>query len=356
LVEYSHALNLSSAAPGEVERSLQMDFEGMPYVSRVLHGAGYGREYLASAEAAVLKGNLKQAQKDAYTAIYHAKEQQQTDIVYNAMFWLLRIGMLNGDADAMQQILTQLQAEKQRQSQLTDSVLDIVLGWFYSEYGMVDKVAGWVLYDQQGNQPPISVDRDTLLRVRCLIVERKYYEALALLSHLEEICRKRNSLITLMNVTVYQAVVHYQLDDMDAASAAIAAGYEIAKGDELYMPFVIYGHMTRSLFENLAKQKPPGLPGEWLEQMRTRSATYAKRHAYLQERFTEKQQKKEYGLTERESELLRNLSQGLNRDEMAQSMYVSPHTIKSMLKTVYNKIGAINSADAVRIAVSEGLI
>ena len=102
---------------------------------------------------------------------------------------------------------------------------------------------------------------------------------------------------------------------------------------------------------NMATKQDP-----FLEQMRTKAVTYAKRHAYLSPRILEKEGEKDFRLTEREKELLRNLSQGLNREEMAESMYVSPHTIKSMLKTVYNKISAINSADAVRIAIQAGII
>ncbi|MDL2224830.1 LuxR C-terminal-related transcriptional regulator [Eubacteriales bacterium OttesenSCG-928-M02] len=356
LVEFSHALNLSTSEKGEVARSIQMDFLGMPYVSRVLHGAGYGREYLASGEAHILMGDLKAAQKDIYTAMYRAEEKQQYDIVYNAMFWILRMGMLTGDDSIIADMVRRLEDARENGPAPGDGVIDIALGWFYSEYGMVDQVAGWVLYDQEGNTPPISVDRDSILRVRCLIIQGKHYEALALLERLEDISTRRNSLITLINVYVYRAVLHYQLDDLDKAIQAVRLGYDIAKGDELYMPFIIYGHMTRSLFENLIKREDTGLPQAFLQSMRQKTATYAKRHGYLERRFLDANKGDSFGLTPREIELLKNLSQGLNREEMGQSMYVSPHTIKSMLKTVYNKLGAINSADAVRIAIHAKII
>lgn len=61
-------------------------------------------------------------------------------------------------------------------------------------------------------------------------------------------------------------------------------------------------------------------------------------------------------LSKRETEILRHLSQGLTRRDIADADGISVNTAKSVITNVYNKLGAINKADAVRIAASMGLI
>jgi LuxR family maltose regulon positive regulatory protein len=55
-------------------------------------------------------------------------------------------------------------------------------------------------------------------------------------------------------------------------------------------------------------------------------------------------------------EVLLGLSQGMTREEIAGLASLSANTVKSITRSVYNKLGAVNRADAVRIAVSLGLV
>ena len=55
-------------------------------------------------------------------------------------------------------------------------------------------------------------------------------------------------------------------------------------------------------------------------------------------------------LTEREREVLRNVSAMLNTAEIASQMYISVNTVKSHLKSAYRKLGAAHRGEAVRRA------
>ncbi|MBI4338549.1 MAG: HD domain-containing protein [Chloroflexi bacterium] len=61
-------------------------------------------------------------------------------------------------------------------------------------------------------------------------------------------------------------------------------------------------------------------------------------------------------LTEREVDVLRLVSQGLSRREVAQRLYVSEHTVRHHLESVYSKIGVSSRAGAVLFAVENGLL
>ena len=52
------------------------------------------------------------------------------------------------------------------------------------------------------------------------------------------------------------------------------------------------------------------------------------------------------GLTARENEVLLLLAKGMNRDEIATKLFISPETVKMHIKNIYRKINAKNKVDA----------
>jgi DNA-binding NarL/FixJ family response regulator len=61
-------------------------------------------------------------------------------------------------------------------------------------------------------------------------------------------------------------------------------------------------------------------------------------------------------LSKREKELLVGLCQGLTREEIALTNKLSVNTVKSMFPIIFDKLGAANSLDAVRIATAMDLM
>ena len=62
------------------------------------------------------------------------------------------------------------------------------------------------------------------------------------------------------------------------------------------------------------------------------------------------------GLSEREAEVLRLAAAGLTNGEMAERLYLSPHTIRAHLQRIYTRLEVENRAAAVRFAVENGLV
>jgi DNA-binding CsgD family transcriptional regulator len=52
------------------------------------------------------------------------------------------------------------------------------------------------------------------------------------------------------------------------------------------------------------------------------------------------------GLTARENEVLLLLAKGMNREEIAAKLFVSPETVKMHIKNIYRKLKAKNKVDA----------
>jgi len=60
------------------------------------------------------------------------------------------------------------------------------------------------------------------------------------------------------------------------------------------------------------------------------------------------------GLSERESEILALITQGLNNAEVAAQTFLTPNTVKSYIRSVYRKIGAGSRTQAVLWGVANG--
>ena len=56
--------------------------------------------------------------------------------------------------------------------------------------------------------------------------------------------------------------------------------------------------------------------------------------------------KTDAGLTARENEVLLLLAKGMNRDEIAAKLFISPETVKMHVKNLYRKLKAKNKVDA----------
>ena len=61
-------------------------------------------------------------------------------------------------------------------------------------------------------------------------------------------------------------------------------------------------------------------------------------------------------LTSRERDVLERLAEGRGTEEVAALLHVSPHTVRSRIKSLLRKMGARNREHAVAIALTEGTI
>ena len=60
------------------------------------------------------------------------------------------------------------------------------------------------------------------------------------------------------------------------------------------------------------------------------------------------------GITDRESEILALITQGMSNADVARLTYLSPNTVKSYIRSVYRKIGATSRTQAVVYGIGHG--
>jgi LuxR family maltose regulon positive regulatory protein len=297
-------------------------------------------------------------------ALPNARQGDQYEIESRSLFYLLRINLARGNPEAIEDTLKQLEAQLDEEyypTRFTD--YDILTGWYYAHTGREDKLAPWLKNDfEESDLNSMVFGLEVLVKAKYHFSERRYPAALAVLESRGARSDRWDFVLGKIEKKVLEAVCRYQLKDKDGAFAALAEAYRMSEPNAIVMPFTELGKNMRALADAALKENAPNLPREWLEKIRINATAYAKKLFAVTEisrpetagegSFDQGMSK----LSRREMEVLANLSQGMTQEEIAGIASLSVNTVKSVIRSIYNKLGAVNKADAVRIAASRGLV
>jgi LuxR family maltose regulon positive regulatory protein len=137
--------------------------------------------------------------------------------------------------------------------------------------------------------------------------------------------------------------------------------WELARDNGLYMPFAEMGKGMRALAGAALKSAKVKIPKNELVKIHRSAAVYAKNVFDISKQYYSASAKAQEtniinALSSRELDVLTGLSQGLTREEIACTASISINTVKSAVRSIFNKLGAVNRADAVRIAIEQKLL
>jgi LuxR family maltose regulon positive regulatory protein len=353
----SYACRVGSAEKGEMERYIDNLDRLMPYVTHSMDGCMQGLNYLARAELAYFRCELKEAEKFAYQALYKAQESFQREIESRAVFYLLRIDLQAGDYAKIQRHLRhfEMMSEPTADHPLNPAVYDLLTSWYYAQLGQSARIADWLKSGFENNvTPSVMLDFDVQVRMRCHFTNRRYHELLAFLES-----REPDGLLLLMRLEfkISEAICFYQIHERSAAFRALSEAYALARANAFDMPFIEYGSKMRTLSRAAMKAEDCDVPTEWLSRINKKSATYAKKLAFVVSEYRKSNHLgDDVQLSLREVEILTDLYHGLSRSEIAINRRLSINTVKSLLQIIYAKLGAENNMEVIRIALDMKLI
>jgi LuxR family maltose regulon positive regulatory protein len=351
---------------GEIERYIAVLEAIAPLTTVMLGGMQWGTDTLARAEFAFFRGELAEAEQLALESLKRARTWDQYEVENRSLQYLLRIHLARGNWDAIQSIFKQLEAQLDKVYFVNRFIFfDTVSGAYFARIGMLNRVARWLKNDFEGSDlNSMNLGLEVLVKARCHMVERRYPAALAALS----IIINRNNpydagdfLFGMIIAKAMESVCRYRIRDKSGAFAALEQAYRLAAPNGLDMPFIELGKDMRSLVEAALKDTTPAdmaIPRDWLEKIRLGASAYAKKLFIIAARYRTEERGTaahppsggQTALSRREKEVLTAMLQGMTREEIAALTSLSANTIKSVTRSVYNKLGALNKADAVRIA------
>ncbi|MDR1950469.1 MAG: LuxR C-terminal-related transcriptional regulator [Spirochaetaceae bacterium] len=342
---------------GEIERALNACIPGLAYAANSLNGYLYGADSLARAELAYYQGDLSNAERFARQAVFKGREKKQYAIENRGLFYLMRISLLTGSFADIQELQRQLEAQLEiPEYQNRHTIHDIGMGRFYVQLGLTGKLAPWLRSDlEEGELNSLFHSFPVMVKAKYLFVEKQYTPVLQILGNEKSRRDLGSFLLGKLEMTILEAAVWCHLDDGDRAIENLAAAYKLASGNSLDMAFIEMGDDMRILADAALNDPRCTIPRSWLETIRSKASAYSKRIAVMAEQF-QRQEDGGVKLSIRETEVLADLSQGLTREEIASDSAISINAVKSVISSLYSKLGAVNRADAVRIATNLGLL
>jgi LuxR family maltose regulon positive regulatory protein len=354
-----YALRLGRNKAGDPEKYIEMLERSVLCAMVTLRGCGCGLPELARSEYAFYRGLASEAERHAFCCLNQAHEQGQFEIEGRALFLLIRIYLQKGKHRQITKALSRLETLTGEAGFMNRYLLfELASSWLFAMIGEFDHVESWL------RSPLWSTTANTLFDGLDDLVRLRYYLATKDYQTLLDFANSRTArhgvsryLIGRIGLMLTQAICHNQLDNRTAALDRLREAYDLAQPNSLDMPFIEMGNAMRTLAGVALQNKAAGIPAAWLESIRSRATTYAKRVAHVRSCYLEAHNlMADVHLTNKELEILGDLSQGLSRMEISLAHGISINTVKSMLPLIYQKLGAENALDAIRIATTRGLL
>ncbi|MDR0402482.1 MAG: LuxR C-terminal-related transcriptional regulator [Treponema sp.] len=357
----AYACRVGSTNPADMERYFSALGAAIPHVSAAVSGCMYGLDDLCRGELEFFRLNLTAAESHLREAMAKARERDQYEIEFRAYFYLMRIGIFLGDVDYILECHRCITGFLEQQQFINRYIYyDIFRSWFYAHIGSCDKVAGWLKKENEDARLNGPIDGlELLVRVKAHMREKNYMAAMYELRK-----TRSNAGVFVMGkaeVHVLAAVCQYRTGNKSDAYKALEKARLFAEPNGFFMPFAEMGKDIRALATQAARDGA-GIPDAFLEKIRNLSSAYAKKFFHVIEYFSAKPDRFSFdrsegqALSRREQDVLVSLFQGLTQDEIALSISKSVNTVKSVIKRIYEKLGAVNRTDAIRIAMSRGLL
>jgi LuxR family maltose regulon positive regulatory protein len=345
------------AAPGAIEKAIREFSLAMGPASISFNGYLYGADTLSWVEYYFFCADLTNAENFARQAIFKCREKNQFELENRGLYYLLRINLSAGNSAGIEETLKQLEAQLNNTDFFNRYILyDIITGWFYAQIGRPCEAASWLKSEfEESELNPMFRGFETLVKAKCFFAEKRYEAALNILNLPGGVSGLGEFILGRLEMRALQAVIFHNMGDKERAFAALEDAWDMAAPNRLDMPFIELGEDMRALAGAWLAEKNGPVPRPWLETVKSKASVYAKKLSLAAGQYLARQ-KPAVTLSFREMEVLAGLSRGLTREEIAGDAALSLNTVKNAISGIYAKLGALNRADAIRIAAGMGLL
>jgi LuxR family maltose regulon positive regulatory protein len=179
------ASKVGTTREGAMEEYIEALSNAIPHTVNVLNGLMYGLDDLARGELHFYKGDLKNSIKFLNQAFRKARERNQYEVQNRALFYLLRIGVAQGDYEEIQKLFETLETElemKEYYSRYT--FFDIVSSWYFSIIHQPQLTANWIWGNfAKGSLSTFEENFGNSVRAKLFYSNKRYDELLSFLEN-----------------------------------------------------------------------------------------------------------------------------------------------------------------------------
>jgi LuxR family maltose regulon positive regulatory protein len=308
-----------------------------PHYVGMTGGHGGGGAELMEAEALLCRGDAGAAEILGHKARHEAASRGQAGVLLGVEFFFGRLAVLRGNAAAFAAALENLSLIAEEHPQKSNRfAADMARSFLAGLIRRPNDMAAWLREGDPGS-----------------LAKRLFVPALPF----AELCRARHALLTeeperllgesdaaldlaaalhclpaLIYGLIHKAAARNMRGEDGAAAEFLRKALNLALPDGLLLPFAEDLELIGKPMEALIPEADSECIASILalaEQMDAGRRTIADALPA----------KRKFGLTRREHEAVRLMAEGFTYDEIARQLYISPNTVKTHLKSAYQKTG-----------------
>ncbi|HHV51068.1 MAG TPA: helix-turn-helix transcriptional regulator [Clostridiales bacterium] len=325
---------------GQLEKSLRDAEASFKMLSRLARGYGIGAEILMKAEAFLMRGEDDKAEVLCYQALYQAQDNRQTCICICARMILAHIAIYRGDAEGYVQSVEYIQNQRsvstdlhiQRLAELCIAALSLFLGsteniqpWLYS----IDSIKN-VLYFP-------AVYYAKVIYAVLLFYCKRYNEFSGFaLAELDDENPAGNIRLIMPRIVYYKylAVVNLKNGNIMEAEDCFKKALEISLSDRVLLPLAQNSDLLNIPYL-IELTKSSVSDKEGIQALVSLCKRQAKGAAAIKKAVF----KAKSILTPREREVAMLVKKRYSAQEIAEMLFISRTTAKTIIRNVYSKLG-----------------
>jgi LuxR family maltose regulon positive regulatory protein len=323
---------------GELENELRDLAAAMPDYRRLTQGHGAGADSVMRAEAMLMRGDDDVAEILSHKALYEGRSFRQTAVCLSAELVLARVAILRGDTESYLMAVSNIKGYAKENSNLYIlRMVDLCLSALSLILGIKDEVADWI-YDMENIRKTLYtpvLPYAQVLYSLLLIMEKRYNEFLGLEELFMDLAEGKAGNIRYMMPRLYYfkclAFIKLAGGNEQEAREYFNQALAIALADKIYLPLASQEGAFDRLLE-AAKSSVSDREGlDCLIRLckRQKKGVGAIRKAIQAVRSP---------LTPREREVAVFARDRLSAKEIAEELFISEATVKTILKSVYSKL------------------
>ena len=316
---------------------------------RITGGHGSGATLVMQGERHYHRGEFADAGIFAHKAQYLAQSKGQKAIVLCAGFLLLRLALLQGDEEALQDVLRQMRKElEEAGGHRYLHTWELCESFMYCHLEQAKKIPAWIvngdLEERSLYFPSHAFFYSTWSRV--LLSCGQDLKLLGLTDGLIESAAVFPNLLAQLYILIHAAAANERLGRREEAAAMLEKALAIALPDGILMPFVENAvHLEKLLMQKSRDEKYEVA----LEQIKALAKSSEAQRQKLQEKRGDS--KKVLPLTQREMEIAELIASGLSNQAIAKTLHIAEVTVKKALQNIYAKLAIGGRTALVKIIV-----
>jgi len=352
----SRASMVGTNRPGAMEEYITSVSRAGPYLSHVLNGFHEGFEELARGELCCNRMEFIKAEQYFKQSIIKAREHDQYVTQNRALVYLMHMDLARGDNESAAEKLKEMEALlSEKDYGVRYTMYDIAYSFYHLLLGQPEKIPEWLKGDfMLYTHPSFLENYANRVKLRYHYQARHYS---AVLAFIESAMEHPAILYDKIELKIMQALSFYQFKRYSEALSVFTEAYRLSESNKLIALFVQFAKDMRTLSAAALKSASCAIPRKWLEDINHKSSTLAKRKAKLISEYAlANNLEKGVKLTEREIDVLKDLSDGLSRTEIASGRNISVNTVKMNINIIYDKLGVFSLSEAIRAAADLKII